>query len=62
MGDGRERIYIVEPTGPIVDDPNLTDKKFPGNPNVYPTAPAGRSWSPARSPNGRAIRPSGCSR
>ena len=31
-GDGRERIYIIEPTGPIVDDPNLTDKKFPGNP------------------------------
>ena len=31
-GDGRERIYIVEPTGPLVDDPNLTDKKFPGNP------------------------------
>ena len=31
-GDGRERIYIVEPTGPIVDDPNLTDRKFPGNP------------------------------
>lgn len=31
-GDGRQRIYIVEPTGPIVDDPNLTDKKFPGNP------------------------------
>jgi hypothetical protein len=26
------RIYIVEPTGPIEDDPNLTDKKFPGNP------------------------------
>jgi hypothetical protein len=32
MGEGRERIYIVEPTGPIEDDPNLTDKKFPGNP------------------------------
>lgn len=32
VGDGRERIYIVEPTGSIVDDPNLTDKKFPGNP------------------------------
>jgi hypothetical protein len=32
VGDGRQRIYIVEPTGPIVDDPNLTDKKFPGNP------------------------------
>ncbi|KAE8762770.1 NAD(+)--rifampin ADP-ribosyltransferase [Georgenia thermotolerans] len=26
------RIYVVEPTGPIEDDPNLTDKKFPGNP------------------------------
>lgn len=32
LGDGRERIYIVEPTGTIEDDPNLTDKKFPGNP------------------------------
>ena len=32
IGDGPERIYIVEPTGPIFDDPNLTDKKFPGNP------------------------------
>ena len=32
VGEARERIYIVEPTGPIVDDPNLTDKKFPGNP------------------------------
>jgi len=31
-GSGRGRIYIVEPTGPYVDDPNLTDKKFPGNP------------------------------
>lgn len=31
-GDGPERIYLVEPTGEIVDDPNLTDKKFPGNP------------------------------
>jgi hypothetical protein len=26
------RIYVVEPTGPFFDDPNLTDKKFPGNP------------------------------
>jgi rifampin ADP-ribosylating transferase len=32
LGEGRGRIYIVEPTGPIFDDPNLTDKKFPGNP------------------------------
>ena len=31
-GEGSERVYIVEPTGPIEDDPNLTDKKFPGNP------------------------------
>ncbi|WP_127902345.1 NAD(+)--rifampin ADP-ribosyltransferase [Solirhodobacter olei] len=33
-GSNRERIYVVEPTGPIVDDPNLTDKKFPGNPTL----------------------------
>lgn len=32
MGEGSGRIYIVEPTGPFEDDPNLTDKKFPGNP------------------------------
>ena len=32
LGEGAGRIYIVEPTGPIEDDPNLTDKKFPGNP------------------------------
>ena len=32
QGEGRERIYIVEPTGDYFDDPNLTDKKFPGNP------------------------------
>lgn len=32
VGEGRERIYLVEPTGDIEDDPDLTDKKFPGNP------------------------------
>ena len=32
IGEGKERIYLVEPTGPIEDDPDLTDKKFPGNP------------------------------
>ncbi len=32
VGEGRERIYLVEPTGKIEDDPDLTDKKFPGNP------------------------------
>lgn len=34
FGEGRERIYLVEPTGAIEDDPNLTDKKFPGNPTM----------------------------
>ena len=32
VGEGRGRIYLVEPTGPIEDDPDLTDRKFPGNP------------------------------
>jgi hypothetical protein len=32
VGEGPNRIYRVEPTGPFEDDPNLTDKKFPGNP------------------------------
>ena len=32
VGDGPGRIYVVEPTGPLEDDPNLTDKRFPGNP------------------------------
>jgi rifampin ADP-ribosylating transferase len=31
-GDGRGRIYIVEPTGEFEDDPNVTNKRFPGNP------------------------------
>ncbi len=32
VGEGPGRIYLVEPTGVIEDDPNVTDKKFPGNP------------------------------
>jgi rifampin ADP-ribosylating transferase len=32
LGEGPGRIYIVEPAGPIEDDPNLTDKRYPGNP------------------------------
>ncbi len=32
FGEGPERIYLVEPIGAIEDDPDLTDKKFPGNP------------------------------
>jgi hypothetical protein len=31
-GEGAGHIYVVEPTGPIEDDPNLTNQKFPGNP------------------------------
>jgi hypothetical protein len=33
-GSGKERIYVVEPTGLVEDDPNLTDKRFPGNPSL----------------------------
>ena len=32
VGEGPERIYLVEPTGTFEDDPNLTNKRFPGNP------------------------------
>lgn len=32
LGGGRERIYLVEPIGAIENDPDLTDKRFPGNP------------------------------
>lgn len=32
LGQGPGRIYIVEPQGEVEDDPNVTDKKFPGNP------------------------------
>ena len=32
VGPGRGRIYVVEATGPLEDDPNVTDKRFPGNP------------------------------
>lgn len=34
LGEGPGRIYVVEPTGPYEDDPNLTDQKFPGNPTL----------------------------
>src|SRR5574339_688658 len=34
LGEGRQRIYLVEPTGAIENDPDLTDKKFPGNPTL----------------------------
>jgi rifampin ADP-ribosylating transferase len=31
-GNGNERVYIVEPAGSFENDPNVTNKKFPGNP------------------------------
>ncbi|MEQ9217847.1 MAG: NAD(+)--rifampin ADP-ribosyltransferase [Cyclobacteriaceae bacterium] len=34
VGIGRERIYLIEPTGSIEDDPNLTNKKYAGNPTM----------------------------
>jgi rifampin ADP-ribosylating transferase len=43
LGEGRERIYLVEPMGEIEDDPDLTDRKFPGNPTK-----SYRSTSPFR--------------
>jgi hypothetical protein len=53
QGEGPERIYIVEPTGEIENDPNLTDKKFPGNPtksfrSVHPFKVIGEitEWQP----------------
>lgn len=33
-GEGPGRIYVVEPSGPVEDDPNVTDQKFPGNPTM----------------------------
>jgi rifampin ADP-ribosylating transferase len=33
-GNAPGRIYVIEPTGPVEDDPNVTDKKFPGNPTL----------------------------
>lgn len=43
FGEGKERIYLIEPLGEIEDDPDLTDKKFPGNPTM-----SYRSTSPFR--------------
>jgi rifampin ADP-ribosylating transferase len=42
-GEGPGRIYVVEPTGPFMDDPNVTDRKFPGNPIL--------KWLPATNLN-----------
>lgn len=52
-GDGRPRVYVVEPTGAFENDPNVTDKKFPGNPtrsyrSEHPLKVVGEleSWEP----------------
>ncbi|WP_080779262.1 NAD(+)--rifampin ADP-ribosyltransferase [Chryseobacterium phocaeense] len=34
LGDAQQRIYLVEATGEIENDPNVTDKKMPGNPTM----------------------------
>ena len=54
-GSGQERIYVVEPTGPIVDDPNLTDKQFSFYPDAVLSLPRSstrhcRSYEVARAP------------
>ena len=53
VGEGADRIYRVEPTGPFEDDPNLTDKWLPGNP-TRSTAPGSHCEKLPRSWTGRA--------
>ena len=49
-GDGKQRIFVVEPTGEFEDDPNVTDKKFPGNHRYTIPASGNRilSFSPSQ--------------
>jgi Rifampin ADP-ribosyl transferase len=54
-GEGRARIYVVEPTGDFEDDPNLTDKKFRGI-QPCPSVAASRCASSANSSTGPVIR------
>jgi rifampin ADP-ribosylating transferase len=56
VGQGRGRIYMVEPTGPIEDDPNLTDKKYPAIRRSH-IALGIRFGSPAKSRIRRGIPP-----
>lgn len=60
-GEGRERIYLVEPTGAFEDDPNLTDKRFPATRRSRTAAARRCAWW-ARLDNGSRIRPSGSPR
>lgn len=41
QGEATPRVYVVEPTDAIEDDPNVTDKKFPGNPTLSYRSRAG---------------------
>ena len=50
------RVYVVEPLGPFEDDPNVTDKKFPGNPTRSYRSRSRCGWS-ARSTTGSAHPP-----
>ena len=56
LGEGPGRIYTVEPTGPIMDDPNLTDKKYPVI-RPGPTAPGSRCGSRVSTRIGRGTPP-----
>jgi rifampin ADP-ribosylating transferase len=62
-GSGRPRVYIVEPLGSFENDPNVTDKKFPGNPtrsyrSSHPLRIVGEleSWEPYDSEFIEALR------
>lgn len=55
IGDGPGRNYIVAPMGPIEDSPNLTDKKFPGNP-ARSSARGHRASSASSPPSGSRAR------
>ncbi len=59
-GDGRERIYIVEPTGPVRERPQPHRQEIPRQPDPLLPHPRRPSASSARSPVGPAIRPNRC--
>jgi hypothetical protein len=62
-GEGKERIYLVEATGELEDDPNVTNKRFPGNPTLsYRSASPFRvvgevvNWAPHPAEQVRAMK------
>lgn len=63
LGNGRPRIYLVEATGEVENDPNVTDKRFPGNPtmsyrSVHPFRIIGEvaTWNPHSAEQVQAMR------